>query len=65
VALLRQTIEQEEIPTAAANKAAEKTARGRAQERAKVAGRQKYEVSYEATTGRSAPGREKGGQEVR
>jgi hypothetical protein len=36
--------------------AAKKTARGRAQDRAKVAGGQKYEVSYEAKkTGRSAP----------
>jgi hypothetical protein len=33
----------------------QKTARGRAQDRAKVAGGQKYEVSYEAKkTGRSA-----------
>jgi hypothetical protein len=39
----------------AAKKAAKKTARGRAQDRAKVAGGQKYEVSYEAKkTGRSA-----------
>jgi Protein of unknown function (DUF3606) len=41
---------------AAAKKAAKKTARGRAQDRAKVAGGQKYELSYEAKkTGRSAP----------
>jgi hypothetical protein len=40
----------------ATKKAAKKTARGRAQDRAKVAGGQKYEVSYEAKkTGRSAP----------
>ena len=40
---------------AAAKKAVKKTARGRAQDRAKVAGGQKYEVSYEAKkTGRSA-----------
>jgi hypothetical protein len=40
----------------AAKKAAEKTARGRAQDRARVAGGQKFEVSYEAKkTGRSAP----------
>ena len=33
-----------------------KTARGRKQDRARVAGGQKYEVSYEAKkTGRSAP----------
>jgi hypothetical protein len=39
-----------------AKKATKKTARGRAQDRAKVAGGQKYEVSYEAKkTGRSAP----------
>jgi hypothetical protein len=38
-----------------ASKKAKKTARGRAQDRAKVAGGQKYEVSYEAKkTGRSA-----------
>ena len=36
--------------------ATKKTARGRAQDRAKVAGGQKYEVSYEAKkTKRSAP----------
>jgi hypothetical protein len=36
--------------------AAKKTARGRAQDRTKVAGGQRYEVSYEAKkTGRSAP----------
>lgn len=41
---------------AAAKKAVKKTARGRAQDRAKVAGGQTYEVSYEAKkTGRSAP----------
>jgi Protein of unknown function (DUF3606) len=41
---------------AVAKKAAKKTTRGRAQDRAKVAGGQKYEVSYEAKkTGRSAP----------
>jgi hypothetical protein len=40
---------------AAAKKTA-KTARGRKQDRARVAGGQKYEVSYEAKkTGRSAP----------
>jgi Protein of unknown function (DUF3606) len=40
---------------AAAKKAATKTARGRAQDRAEVAGGQKYEVSYEAKkTGRAA-----------
>jgi hypothetical protein len=40
----------------AAKKAPKKTARGRAQDRAKVASGQKYEVSYEAKkTGRSAP----------
>lgn len=40
---------------AAAKKAAKKTTRGRVQDRAKVAGGQKYEVSYEAKkTGRSA-----------
>jgi hypothetical protein len=39
----------------AAKKAAKKTTRGRSQDRAKVAGGQKYEVSYEAKkTGRSA-----------
>ena len=41
---------------AVATKATKKTARGRAQDRSKVAGGQKYEVSYEAKkTGRSAP----------
>ncbi len=36
-------------------KKAKKTARGRAQDRSKVAGGQKYEVSYEAKkTGKSA-----------
>ena len=40
----------------ATKNAAKKTARGRVQDRAKVAGGQKYEVSYEAKkTGRSAP----------
>jgi Protein of unknown function (DUF3606) len=40
----------------AAAKKATKTARGRKQDRARVAGGQKYEVSYEAKkTGRSAP----------
>jgi hypothetical protein len=40
----------------ATKKAVRKTARGRAQDRAKVAGGQRYEVSYEAKkTGRSAP----------
>jgi hypothetical protein len=40
----------------AMKKAAKKTARGRSQDRARVAGGQKYEVSYEAKkTGRSAP----------
>jgi hypothetical protein len=44
------------IPMAVAKKAPKKTARGRAQDRAKIAGGQKYEVSYEAKkTGRSAP----------
>jgi hypothetical protein len=39
----------------ATKKVAKKTTRGRAQDRAKVAGGQKYEVSYEAQkTGRSA-----------
>ena len=37
-------------------KSTNKTLRGRAQDRAKVAGGQKHEVSYEAIkTGRSAP----------
>jgi len=41
---------------AASNKATKKTVRGRRQDRAKVAGGQKYEVRYEAKkTGRSAP----------
>jgi hypothetical protein len=54
VALLRHTIRQEEITMAAAKKTA-KTSRGRKQDRARVAGGQKYEVSYEAKkTGRSA-----------
>ena len=40
---------------AAAKKATKKTIRGRNQDRAKVAGGQKYEVGYEAEkTGRSA-----------
>jgi hypothetical protein len=40
----------------AAAKKTGKTARGRKQDRARVAGGQKYEVSYEAKkTGRSAP----------
>jgi hypothetical protein len=40
---------------AAAKKATKKTARGRNQDRAKVAGGQNYEVGYEAKkTGRSA-----------
>jgi hypothetical protein len=40
---------------AAAKKATKKTARGRTQDRAKVAGGQKYEVAYEAKkTSRSA-----------
>jgi hypothetical protein len=39
----------------AAEKKATKTARGRAQDRAKVAGGQKYEIAYEIKkTGRSA-----------
>jgi hypothetical protein len=39
----------------AAKKAAKKTARGRKQDRARVASGQKYEVTYEAKkTGRSA-----------
>jgi hypothetical protein len=47
--------QQEETTMAAAKKTA-KTARGRKQDRARVAGGQKYEVSYEAKkTGRSAP----------
>jgi hypothetical protein len=42
----------------AAKKAAKKTARGQTQDRARVAGGQKSEVSYEAKkTGRSAVGR--------
>jgi hypothetical protein len=42
--------------TTMAAKKAKKTARGRAQDRAKVAGGQKYEVDYETKkTGRSAP----------
>jgi hypothetical protein len=50
-----RSISQEETTLAAAKKTV-KTARGRAQDRAKVAGGQKYEVSYEAKkTGRSAP----------
>jgi Protein of unknown function (DUF3606) len=50
-----RTIKQEETPMAA-KRASKKTTRGRAQDRAKVAGGQKYEVSYEAKkTGRSAP----------
>ena len=41
---------------AAAKKTSKKTARGRKQDRARVAGGQKYEVSYEAKkSGRSAP----------
>ena len=53
MALLRhRSITQEEPRW---QKAAKKTARGRKQDRAKVAGGQKYEVSYEAKkTGRSA-----------
>jgi hypothetical protein len=40
---------------AAAKKAMKKTPRGRAQDRAKVAGGQKYELDYESKkTGRSA-----------
>jgi Protein of unknown function (DUF3606) len=47
---------QEKTTMAAAKKTAKKTARGRAQDRTKVAGGQRYEVSYEAKkTGRSAP----------
>ena len=43
-----------------------KTARGRKQDRARVAGGQNYEVSYEAKkTGRSAAGRQEGRQEGR
>ena len=43
-----------------------KTARGRKQDRARVAGGQEYEVSYESKkTGRSARGREEGRQEGR
>ena len=50
----------------AAAKKTKKTARGRKQDRARVAGGQKYEVSYEAKkTGRSAAGREEGRQEGR
>jgi len=45
-----------EETTMAAAKKATKTARGRKQDGARVAGGQKYEVSYEATkTGRSTP----------
>ena len=41
---------------AASNKVTKKTVRGRSQDRAKVAGGQKYEVRYEAKkTDRSAP----------
>jgi hypothetical protein len=41
---------------AAAKKTTKQTARGRKQDRARVAGGQKYEVSYEAKkTGKSAP----------
>jgi hypothetical protein len=41
---------------AAAKKTTKRTARGRKQDRARVAGGQKYEVSYEAKkTGKSAP----------
>jgi Protein of unknown function (DUF3606) len=46
----------EEPIMAAAKKTTKKTARGRKQDRARVAGGQKYEVSYEAKkTGKSAP----------
>jgi hypothetical protein len=49
------SITEEDIPMAM-KKAAKETARGRSQDRARVAGGQKYEVSYEAKkTGRSAP----------
>jgi Protein of unknown function (DUF3606) len=45
---------QQEAPMAIAKK--RKTARGRKQDRARVAGRQDYEVQYEAKkTGKSAP----------
>ena len=51
-ALLQHSLEQEE-PMAAAKKT---TARGRKQDRARVAGGQDYEVRYESKkTGRSAP----------
>jgi hypothetical protein len=48
--------------------AAKKTARGRKQDGARVAGGQKYEVSYEAKTQKDRPrgaGSEEGGQEGR
>jgi hypothetical protein len=57
-------IKQEETTMAAAKKTA-KTARGRKQDRARVAGGQKYEVSYEAKkTGRSAPALKKAVKKV-
>ncbi len=50
---------------AAAKKAAKRTARGRAQDRAKVAGGQKYEVGYESKkTGRSASAMKKAVKKV-
>ena len=55
-ALLRYGTPDMEETTMTSKKAAKRTARGRAQDKAKVAGGQKYEVDYEAKkTGRSAP----------
>jgi hypothetical protein len=44
-------------------KKAKKSARGRAQDRARVAGGQGYEVRYESKKDRKSAGREEGGQE--
>jgi hypothetical protein len=55
VALLPHGFTKREATMAAAKKAAKKSARGRKQDRARVAGGQDYEVRYEAKkTGRSA-----------
>jgi hypothetical protein len=49
-------VQTEELTMPAAKKMAKKTARGRKQDRTRVAGRQDYEVQYEAKkTKRSSP----------
>jgi Protein of unknown function (DUF3606) len=54
-----------EITVAATKKDTKKTTRGRAQDRAKIAGGQKYKVTYRPKkTGRSAPAEKKAVKKV-